>query len=40
MTDMWVCNECKYHTSNEKKARKHSMKIVTAKYHELRLEER
>lgn len=34
---IWVCQHCKYRTKDEKKAMKHSTKIVSAVYHNLRL---
>lgn len=34
---VWVCQDCKYRTKDEKKAIKHSMKIVSAEYHNLKL---
>jgi len=36
---IWICENCNYRTRQEKKAMKHSEKIVTATYHTLRLNE-
>jgi len=40
MSEIWICNDCGFRTKDEKKAMKHSLKIKTATYHSLTLNEK